>query len=190
MKQSTPKKSFALLLTSLVAGTQKNLPNGTFTLNGQSYTSSSLTSLLESVSAALAKTSAAEATWHDTLQQERTLRSQVAPVLAAYTNLLHATYGSSPAILAEYGLTPRKARAPLTAKKQAAAAAKSAATRQARHTMGSQQKKDVKGNVTGVVVTPITEPAPSPTPAAPATSHGVAPATNAVASSKQDATTA
>jgi hypothetical protein len=34
--------------------------------------------------------------------------------------------------------------------------AKRAATRAARHTMGPKQKKAVKGDVTGVVVTPVT----------------------------------
>ena len=58
-------------------------------------------------------------------------------------------------MLADFGINP-KARAPLTVEAKAAAAAKRAATRAARHTMGSQQKKAIKGDVTGVLVTPIT----------------------------------
>jgi hypothetical protein len=181
MNQSIPKKTFAQSITNLIAGTQKNLPNAALTLDGQSYTRSSLAALLQGLADVLAKSSAAESTWHDTLQQERTMRSQVSPVLTAYTNWLLATYGSSPAVLAEFGLTPRKARTPLDATQRAAAVAKGAATRAARHTMGSQQKKSVKGHVTGVVVTPITAPAapvvgpaPAPTPASPAPASPVA----------------
>ena len=81
-------------------------------------------------------------------------------------------------MLADFGITP-KARAPLTVEAKAAAAAKRAATRAARHTMGTQQKKGIKGDVTGVLVTPITAASPtvaapaSPTP--PATSGATAP---------------
>lgn len=149
MDTSSPKKALVQSITSLIAGTKKNLPNGTLVLNGQSYTSSSLEALLQSLGDALAKSSAAQATWHDTLQQERALRAQVRPVLAAYTTWLLATYGSSPAILVEFGVTPRKGRAPLDAKKQAAASAKTAATRAARHTMGSKQKKGGEGQRDG-----------------------------------------
>jgi hypothetical protein len=71
-----------------------------------------------------------------------------------------AAHGTSPEALAAFGLHP-KARVPLTVEAQAAAIAKRAATRAARHTMGSRQKKAVKGDVTGVVVTPIFAPAPT-----------------------------
>jgi hypothetical protein len=47
-----------------------------------------------------------------------------------------------------------------------AAVAKRAATRVARGTKGSRQKAAIHGDVTGVTVTPVVEPAP--TPAAPA----------------------
>jgi len=158
------------------------------TFGGQSYTPSALVALLQSLGDALAKSSAAESTWHDTLQQERTMRSQVSPVLAAYASWLLATYGSSPAILAEFGLAPRKKRAPLDSTQRAAAVAKGAATRAARHTMGSQQKKAVKGHVTGVVVTPIT--APSPTPTSPVQNGAGSTPANPASASRLSATSA
>ena len=176
MEQSLPKQTLAHSITNLVTGTQKHLPNVALTLNGQSYTGASLSALFQSLGDALAKSGAAEATWHDTLQQERTLRAQVSPVLVSFTTWVLASYGGSPAILADFGLTPRKPRTPLDATQRAAAVAKSKATRAARHTVGSQQKKDVKGHVTGVVVTPViaaTSPV-APAPAQPsATTAGV-----------------
>jgi hypothetical protein len=44
----------------------------------------------------------------------------------------------------------------VTPEQKVAAAAKLKATRAARHTAGSVQKKAVKGDVTGVIVTPVT----------------------------------
>jgi hypothetical protein len=95
----------------------------------------------------------------------------VLPLARAYANTLIAANGSASSVLADYGLTPRKARAPMTTDKQAAAVAKRNATRAARHTMGSVQKKAVKGDVTGVNVTPVTSATPTPTtpPANPVT---------------------
>jgi hypothetical protein len=187
MNQSISKNTLAQSIVNLIAGTQKNLPSGTLTFGGQSYTPSALVALLQSLGDALAKSSTAEATWHGALQQERTLRSQVSPVLAAYTSWLLATYGSSPVILAEFGMAPRKRRAPLDSTQRAAAVAKGAATRAARHTMGSQQKKAVKGHVTGVVVTPITAPASAP--ASPAQNGAPSTSANAGPASRSSVTT-
>jgi hypothetical protein len=76
-------------------------------------------------------------------------------------------------VLADFGIS-LKQRGPLTVEEKTAAVAKRAATRAARHTMGPKQKLEVKGDVTGVVVTPVKAPdptVPAPTsPTAPATS--------------------
>jgi hypothetical protein len=65
-------------------------------------------------------------------------------------------------VLADFGIHP-KARTPPTVEASLAAVAKRRATRAARRTMGSQQKKAVKGDVTGVVVTPTTAAATAKT---------------------------
>jgi hypothetical protein len=95
--------------------------------------------------------------------------------MSAFESFVEAAFGSSPDVLADFGII-RKARAPLTVEAKAAAAAKRASTRAARHTLGTKQKKAIKGDVTGVLVTPITASsssvaAPS-SPTAPATSTG------------------
>jgi hypothetical protein len=91
---------------------------------------------------------------------------------SAYIAYLKAAYKGSPDVLADFGIQPPKARAPVTIEAKAAAAAKRASTRAARHTMGSQQKKAVKGDVTGVTVTPVVATPPVVTPPAPATPPG------------------
>src|SRR5262249_207703 len=85
--------------------------------------------------------------------------------LVAYVK---ATYGDSPEVLADFGIHP-KAPAQLTVEQKAAKAAKSAATREARHTQGSKQKKSVNGDVVAVDVTPIvaTKPGGAEQPSSP-----------------------
>ena len=97
---------------------------------------------------------------------------------------MKVNFSTSPDVLADFGINP-KARTPLTVEAKAAAVAKRTATRAARHTMGSRQKEGIKGDVTGVVVTPIAAPSPTVTPpsgpAAPATSGGTTAASSPTA---------
>jgi hypothetical protein len=74
-------------------------------------------------------------------------------------------FASDAAALADLGLKPPKARAPLTAEQKAAAKAKAKATRIARGTTGPKAKKAIKGNVTGVQITPVTASATASEPA-------------------------
>ncbi len=80
--------------------------------------------------------------------------------MSALVTFIKAGYGGQPDVLADFGIQTPKARAPLTVEARAAASAKRAATRAARNTMGSKQKKGVKGTVVGVTVTPGTAPPP------------------------------
>jgi hypothetical protein len=94
----------------------------------------------------------------------------VGPVVQAYRSWVVATYGNAPSTLADYDVTPRKVPTPLTAEQQVAKAQKAAATRKARNTMGSKQKKSVKGTVPAAVPTTsstTSQPAASPVASAP-----------------------
>jgi hypothetical protein len=109
----------------------------------------------------------AKAAWQDAVLKARSqVASTKARVSAAKQALLLAFAGQTDT-LADFGLTPRKARV-VTPEQKLAAAAKGKATRAARHTAGSVQKKAVTGKVTGVVVTTVTaakaaSPPPEPT---------------------------
>ena len=81
--------------------------------------------------------------------------------LVAFVSFVRGTFGESPEVLADFGLLPKKVRKPLTVEQLAAAKAKRAATRKARGTTSKKQKLAVKGDVTGVVVTPITATSPA-----------------------------
>jgi hypothetical protein len=140
---STSKIAKATLeqqIRGLVAGTQKHMTSGTLTLLGATYTATALVQLLQSLGDALAAVDTAKAGWQSTLKNEASVAAQVRPVIQAYRGWVLTTYGSAPSTLADYGVTPRKVPTPLTAEQKVARAAKAAATRKARNTMGKVQK--------------------------------------------------
>jgi hypothetical protein len=175
MNKNTQNSDMSLA-TQLIAGTKKHFATASsLAFAGATLTPAQIESslqtiidLLTAVSASKAATKAKLAAWN---AQAKPLRTQ----MAAFEAFVKVTFGNSPDVLADFGLKPNKARAPLTVEEKAAAAAKREATRAARHTMGKVQKKGVKGDVTGVVVTPVTSASASSVttpgvPSAPATS--------------------
>jgi hypothetical protein len=68
---------------------------------------------------------------------------------------LQSAFADAPDMLGKYGLRPRKAAA-VSVHTRVVAVAKAKATRATRHTMGSKQKQALKGDVTGVAITPVT----------------------------------
>jgi hypothetical protein len=119
---------------------------------------------------------------------EQVAQTQVGPIAAAYRRLVLTAFANSAQMLADFGVTPPKARTPMTSEQLAARAAKSLATRKARGTTSKKQKLAVKGNVTGVNITPVTAstgtapaaPVPPVTPASPP-AQPVSTATNGTA---------
>jgi hypothetical protein len=74
------------------------------------------------------------------------------------------SFSTATQTLADFGLLPPKARKPMTVQTRAVATAKVRATRTARGTPSKKKKLAVKGDVTGVTVTPITTAAARPLP--------------------------
>ncbi|HEY8042589.1 MAG TPA: hypothetical protein VIF15_22460 [Polyangiaceae bacterium] len=169
MTSSSPKVSKATvlaLLQALIAGTEKHFPNGSFTLGNTAYTTAALVQLFKSLIDALTAMNAAQASAKDAVAATRGVEAKVDPVLLLYKRFILTTYVGATQTLADFGLTPPKARAPKTAEQKAAAAAKAKATRVARGTKSKKQKLLVKGDVTGITVTPIISPTPGPAPSA------------------------
>ena len=181
-----PDKATALAnVQALLAGTQKHTSNAQFTFGNTTYTTASLVEVLQGLADAYPVESAARANAKDALAALRAKKATVDPVIRAYVTYLRATYSNATAVLSDYGLQAPKARSPLTAQTRIAATEKARATRVARGTVGKKKKLAIKGDVTGVTVTPITSsgPAPSPpavsTPASPA--GATAPASSTIA---------
>jgi hypothetical protein len=168
------KGQVVVVAKQLIAGTEKHLTSATqIPLVGGSFTPAQITSELQSLVTLRADVDASKASTTAKIANEATRMPALRAFMSAFESFVKGAFGSSPDVLADFGIT-RKSRAPLTVEAKAAAAAKRASTRAARHTMGSKQKLAVVGDVTGVVVTPVRAPAPTvPTqssPTVPATS--------------------
>ncbi len=162
------KSTVVARATQLIAGANKHLASVTkLTLAGGSYTPAELTTQLQRVVSLRDDVDTAKATAKAKLAVETADMPSLRTLMSAVVTYVKAAYGNAPDVLADFGVHP-KTRAPLTAVAKAAAAVKRKATRAARNTMGSTQKKGVKGDVTGITVTPVTAPKPiTATPASP-----------------------
>jgi hypothetical protein len=183
---SKPNKATALArVQALIAGTQKHFPSGSFTLGKTAYTTATLIQALKGLENAITILNAAHASVRDAGTALRDVQSKVAPLMRDYKRFVLATFSTAAQDLADFGLQPPKGRKPLDSQKRAAATAKAKATRTARGTTSKKQKLAVKGNVTGVNITPTTQPmAPPSHPAAPAEPASSAPAATGGSASK------
>ncbi len=165
----------------LIAGTKQDFANaGSLVIAGKTYTAAQVIATLQSLVDLRVSVDTAKAASQAKLAEEKTQAPALRRFMSTYVTFVRGSFGDQPDVLAHFGLAPRKAPTPLTVEQKAVAAAKRKATRDARHTMGPKQKLDVKGDVTGVTVTPVTATAPTAKPVA--TSPAAAPATPGTAS--------
>ena len=140
---------------SLIAGLLAYFqPGDPFALAAGVMTRDQLIALFQQFVAAAEATKSSNAVWRSDVQAERAMEQMVAPVRAGLTSILQGKFGKSGTQLLKFGMTPLRAPVKTTAVKTAAVA-KAKATRTARGTKGSTQKKDIVGNVTGVIITPM-----------------------------------
>ena len=158
------KNDRAAQVKQLILGTNKHYPNGSQSLSvgGATFTVTALTQLMQDFVDQRTAVETAKAATKTKIPR----RTNPYPFSARdHSRVRDGAPGNVRQladVLADFGLTPPKALVPLTAEKKAVAAAKRNATRAARHTMGSNQKKDVKGAVHAtLVVTPADGTTPS-----------------------------
>jgi hypothetical protein len=154
----------------LITGTNKHFPNAnqSLTVGGATHTVSEITALLQSFVDLREAVDTAKAASQAKLEAERAQAPSLRGFIATFETFVKGTFGNSPDTLADFGIPPKKARKPLTAEQKAAATLKRKATRAARHTMGKNQRKAVKGSVqVTVTATPLAPPQPVATPSAP-----------------------
>jgi len=173
------KGQLVVVAQQLIAGTAKHLTTATpVAFLGGSFTPAQITTELDQVATLRSAVNTAKAAVIAKLATEKADLPSLRTFIAAYNAYLKVTFGSSPDVLADFGMVPKARSTPTTATK-AAAVVKRTATRAARHTMGTKQKKAVRGDVTGVTLTPVISalvPTAPPAPASPMTS-GTAPVT-------------
>jgi hypothetical protein len=119
--------------------------------------------------------------WRAAVQNERTIELALRPEKQAVQSVVVGRFGKTSTTLLTFGIQP-KVPVVRTVAAKAESVAKGDATRKARGTKGSKQKLDVVGNVTGVVITPVTsvQVAANTTAASPAAETPASP--NAAAS--------
>jgi hypothetical protein len=145
----------------LIAGIAKHFANApSMAFGSATLTPAQLTTSLQALVDLRAGVEGAKATATAKVAAEKAQAPALIALMGEFVAFVKATFSNSPDVLADFGLQPKKARAPLTVEQKAAAAAKRKATRAARHTQGPKAKLAVKGNVTGVNVTPVTTPDP------------------------------
>jgi hypothetical protein len=164
------KSGVAALAVNLAAGTQKYLSTANAILvDGGTFTAAQVIAQLNALADLRKAVDAANAVLKGKRMDESAKAPSLRAFMDAYEGFVRSAFGNQPEVLADFGLAPRKVRAPLTAEKLAAAKAKRAATRKARGTIGKKKILAVKGNVTGVIVTPVTLATTEPPPANAAT---------------------
>jgi hypothetical protein len=166
--------------TKVVSGIDKDLAKTPqIQLAGEQFTPSSLKAVFQADNDAIDATDAARAALAKAILDEKATHARTAIVLFGLHSYLLATYGKQAVtILDDFGFKAPKSTATKSVATKAVAQVKAKATRQARNTRGSQQKKEVAGNVDtsgleAALTAPVTHASPTstaPTPPSPAAS--------------------
>ena len=148
---------------TMIDGLKKHEPTlSSLVIGGTSYKTSDLIGILQTRIDARNSVVSSRATWQANVKADHDERAQTKTLVSGLRQALLVAFAGQIDALADFGLKPRKTRV-VTPEEKTAAAAKAKATRKARNTLGSKQKKGVKGDVTGVVVTPVTATKPNTT---------------------------
>ena len=169
------KTTLFTLLLGLARGTLLHFSNTPIVLGERSYKAQELADRLTALAKLLSDVIDAREGLETALKAAAAQAAATLALIEAYSAVVQAAFGQSATILGDFGLKPRKPRTPLTAAEEVAAIAKRDATRGARHTMGSRQRLAIHGDVSGVTITPVVEPAEAPqTATPPAAAHAAA----------------
>ena len=174
MGTNTPKnnrKDETAAWQHLIDGLNKHASTITsIVIAGASMTTKDIIGSLQSRIDSAKAAQSTRATWQAAVQADRDDRDKTKTFVSGLKQALLVAFVGQIDTLADFGLTGRKPRF-ATPQEKLAAAAKAKATREARHTMGKNQKAAIKGTVAPTAPAPAVPSAPTPiatTPAAPA----------------------
>jgi hypothetical protein len=153
-------------LQLLLAGTQKSIPSTSMVdINGQQMKQADIVAKLQGWIQLLVQKDAAKVPYNTALLAVQAVAPDAHLFKVAYGQALKQVLGKDSPLLADFGLgTPQ--RKTQTATTRVLAQAKAQATRKARGTLGSVQKKAIKGPG----VTSVTVPSSGPSVVVPAAS--------------------
>ena len=125
----------------IVAGIQKHLQTTpSLPLAGATYSPADLVTLLGSRTSQAATVASTHAAWLAAVAAEQALSTKLSPILRGLRQYVLNSFGAESPVIADFGFTATVRKTPVPAT-LVAAAAKAKATRAARHTMGTVQKK-------------------------------------------------
>ncbi len=130
----------------MVAGLLKHFTGQSLVFNGATYKVDDLVATLNNLGPQITAADNANVTWKQLLSVANKAKSGFAPTLKALRRYLQGVFGIDSQQLLDFGITPELPPVK-TAQVKAGAVVKSAATRVARHTMGSRQKAEIHGSV-------------------------------------------
>ena len=170
-KKPVSKATETAQATQLIAGFQKHLAGvASITLASTVYTPAQITAALQLLVALHTAVDTARSVVTAKLTAEKAQAPTLRNLMVALESYVKVTYSESPDVLADFGLTPKKAATKLTTEEQMVAVAKRASTRVNRGTTSKKAKQAIKGDVVDVVVTPVKAGSPAvATSAAPGT---------------------
>jgi hypothetical protein len=135
-------------------------PGDTFPLKSGTLTRDEVVTEVQQFITAAENTKTSNKAWRADVQTERAVLSQVAPIRKGVRGIVEAKFGEDGIELLNFGFEPRKPPVK-TAASKAGAAVKAKATREARGTKGSVQKKDIHGTVPAAPTTTEASAAPA-----------------------------
>jgi hypothetical protein len=179
MGTNTPKKNRTdqtLADQKLIDGLTKHASTITaLVIGGTSLTTSEIVAKLKTLIDTANAASTTRATWQAAVKADKDARAASRAFVSGLKQALLVAFAGQIDALADFGLTGRKTTV-LTPEQKTAAAAKRAATRIARHTMGKVAKSKITGE-TAPAAKPVTPaPAPAPVTAGPSPAPAPAPA--------------
>jgi hypothetical protein len=153
----TPSRNDVLAeLRSLESGVQQYMASDTITIASQTYTGAELLARIQVSLDSATSVQEARGALTDAIAKDRLVRKREASFLQDLRLVIGLRFSNSTETLQAFAIQPKKKRKPPSVQESLAAAAKLRATRAERRTMGKRQKAAIKGNVTGVKITPVT----------------------------------
>jgi hypothetical protein len=167
------KTTRAALATSLATGAGLHFPAGAqIPVSGVTLTIPAIQAKLTAFAKRRGDVETARANLTAKIAAEDAETPGMDAFVADFVKIVRGSFSTQPDVLQDFGVKPETQRTPLTVQQKTAAAAKREATRAARGTKGPKAKQAIHGDVTGVVVTPVTaahpataQPAAAPAPA-------------------------
>jgi len=144
----------------MIEGIKKHLKSASIVVAGKTYTSDEVVAALQARVDAANAIAPAKAAWQDLVNTATTQTEQSKSLVSGLRQTVKVMFGQTAETLADFGIPAPKPRKVLTSEEKVAAAAKAAATRAARHTMGKVQKAKVKGSAPSTSSSGPAQPAP------------------------------